>query len=163
MNRLHTALPLRHPRTAHTQQIHGRCTQTCPTYSPSCTHTHTHTHRLWIKWLRWHSALSVSLSLSLSLIVRFCCRGNGVQDERRSEWEWGGSVRELKRERRGEGVGDGTGNWEIGESVAAGHVRAGLRHCCSVCDWLCCNGERHKHKECVLATWLGSSLHSAPD
>ena len=122
-------------------------------------------------------AHSLSLSLSPSLSVSLSLSGfAAVATESRMRGGGSGSGEVVWRrrregrgeEKRGERASDGTGKREIGESEPTGHVRRGFVTAAvcvllCVCDWLCSNSERQKHKECVFATWLGTSVHSASD
>lgn len=103
LNRLHAALPLRHPRTALTLSLtHAQTHTTHKIYkntSNTFTFMHTHTHPTQVEdkmtQMAFSLCLSLSLSVSRSLIVRFCYRGNRVEDERRRR----GGVRRRGKER----------------------------------------------------------------
>lgn len=139
LNRLHAALPLRHPRTALTLSLtHAQTHTTHKIYkntSNTFTFTHTHTHiqhRLRIKWLRWHS---VSVSLSLRFSLSHCQVLLPWQQSRGWEEEEGGSAKERKREKRGKVMEQV--NERSGSQRPLVVWSGALLCCCSVCVVVC--------------------------
>lgn len=153
LNRLHAALPLRHPRTALTLSLtHAQTHTTHKIYkntSNTFTFTHTHTHPTQVEDKMTQMAFSLCLSLSLRFSLSHCQVLLPWQQSRGWEEEEGGECEgEEKREAR---KSDGTSKWEIGESETTGRVKRGfalLLQC--VCVVVCvrmCVRERECERE----------------
>lgn len=154
LNRLHAALPLRHPRTALTLSLtHAQTHTTHKIYkntSNTFTFTHTHTHPTQVEDKMTQMAFSLCLSLSLRFSLSHCQVLLPWQQSRGWEEEEGGSAKERKREKRGKVMEQV--NERSGSQRPLVVWSGALLCCCSVCVCGCvcahvCERERVWERE----------------